>query len=295
MKPIRIPQTAEATLLDMFKDYITKNKNADGRINFNMNMADLVELPKEKPTIRITSDAYLKMMSLVKASDKELAWHGTVEHTSDFDYSITDILVYPQEVTGVTVTSCDDKYPEWINKLEDATINKLRFQGHSHVNMTASPSGVDTNNWEEFLSMIEEDGYYIFCIANKRHEIYCTLYDMKNNAIFEPKDLTFMVVDSNNNPVEKWATDACAEFIKQRTCATPAVTCQQTGFVTPDAYRDYVIGQRVNVQNPYFGATGVQSQVMHSNTGNVKDLTKKDKYKKDRYRDYTKDKWERCK
>ena len=295
MKPIRIPQTAEATLLDMFKDYITKNKNADGRINFNMNTADLVELPKEKPTIRITSDAYLKMMSLVKASDKELAWHGTVEHTSDFDYSITDILVYPQEVTGITVTSCDDKYPEWINKLEDATINKLRFQGHSHVNMTASPSGVDTNNWEEFLSMIEEDGYYIFCIANKRHEIYCTLYDMKNNAIFEPKDLTFVVVDSNNNPVEKWATDACAEFIKQRTWATPAVTDQQTSFVTPDAYRDYVIGQRVNVQNPTFGATGVQSQVMRSNTGNVKDLTKKDKYKKDRYRDNTKDKWERWK
>ena len=40
----------------------------------------------------------------------------------------------------------------------------MRFQGHSHVNMTTGPSGTDLTNWNEFLqkNLLDDDFYLCY-------------------------------------------------------------------------------------------------------------------------------------
>ena len=72
-------------------------------------------------------------------------------------YLISDILVYPQEVTGSTVTTDQNEYEMWLMKQEDDVFNNIRMQGHSHVNMSTSPSSVDLNLYDGILSQLDSD------------------------------------------------------------------------------------------------------------------------------------------
>ena len=59
--------------------------------------------------IRFTTEAWIKQCSLVQHFNTEIAWHGLVRPIKD-GYEIYDILVYPQEVTGGTVETDQQKY-----------------------------------------------------------------------------------------------------------------------------------------------------------------------------------------
>lgn len=143
-----------------------------------------------KTNLKFSNNAYLKMIALVKEFSTEIAWHGIAERTDDDGYVIKDIIVYPQEVTGATVQADEEKYQEWLIGLDDEVFNHLRMQGHSHVNMATSPSGVDDNLYEEFLTQLSDDDFYIFLIWNKKGDKWINIYDMAKNILFETKDIT---------------------------------------------------------------------------------------------------------
>jgi hypothetical protein len=212
MRPIRLNQehleTLKAQVNTMLNMY-----NADENLTLKLDTS-VVTADVSKPIVFLTTTAYVKMTHLIHNCNKELAWHGTVSKINN-NYLIEDILVYPQTVTSTTVDSDDEKYPLWCMNLNDEVINKLRFQGHSHVNMGTSPSGRDTTNWKNFLNILKEDEFYIFCIGNKKGEYYWTIYDNAINIMFENKDITWMVVDEAGNNIVDWTKEQIETHITE--------------------------------------------------------------------------------
>jgi hypothetical protein len=214
MKQISMPEELVDKLIEEFKQEITNLKTNQGKISFERNFKDIMPELEEnikKPIIYFSTDAWLKMNSLVQSSDKELAWQATVdkrkfkdrEDTDDFFYYIDQVFVYPQEVTPTFVATDEVEYAEWSLKLSDEVFNKLRFQGHSHVNMATSPSGTDQNTYQNFLDQLEEDDFYIFMILNKRGEFTIFVYDFEQNIIFETKDCKVDVL-TRTGSLNRW-------------------------------------------------------------------------------------------
>ena len=167
-------------------------KSADGKFNFST--AIVGEGAEEDISVSITPTAYLKMMSLVEEFTSEVAWHGTVERDGTH-FCIKDIFVYPQVVTGVTVTPDQVEYTNWLYNLEDEDFNSLRFHGHSHVNMPTSPSGTDIQFQTDMLAKLTDDDYYIFVIWNKRGDFTFRVYDLATNSLYENSDIDFYIED----------------------------------------------------------------------------------------------------
>lgn len=203
-------RTNNEDLIKLITDAVT-TMGMSKRIS--LDITDLLKLPapkkEDKPVIFITSDAEKKMKALVQNIDKEIAWHGTVTYDANTNvYTINDILVYPQLVTGATVTSDDELYPTWLNELDDDTFNSIRMQGHSHVNMGVSPSSTDTEFYDKLTQHISD--YYIFIILNKSNKIYVNLYDIKNNVLYENDDL---IIETEGLDFNDWAEEQIAEYI----------------------------------------------------------------------------------
>lgn len=175
-----------------FEQSIDKLKIADGKFSFTKNFGDL----NRHATLWFTDIAWQKMQTLIREFDKEVAWHGIAFRGDDpekDEYTVEDILVYPQEVTGTTVTTDQEKYQMWLMEQEDDVFNNIRMQGHSHVNMGTSPSSVDNSLYERILDLLDDDMFYIFLIWNKRGEKYIRIYDMRENVLFETKDVSVKV------------------------------------------------------------------------------------------------------
>lgn len=162
------------------------------------------------PQIILSIKAYLKMKKIIAEVDKECAWHGCVTREDDV-YRIDDIEIYPQIVTGATVDADEEKYPLWIMQHTDEQINTMRFQGHSHVNMSTSPSGTDLAFYEDLTKQVKD--YYIFIIQNKKGEYNLRLVDKENNLLYE--DLTYEI-DYGVNGLDDWYKEA-SKLIENKT------------------------------------------------------------------------------
>lgn len=156
----------------------------------------------EEPTVYITPNAYIKMRMLVDKSDKEVGWYGIVNKMPGLNnvYIIEDIVVYPQKVTGATVEQDDDKMFEFEMSLTTEQVNHKRFHGHSHVNMSTSPSGVDENFYQELLSQVTD--YFIITITNKRNEYTTRFYDVANNIMYE--DVPIQLIQDDGTLYLDW-------------------------------------------------------------------------------------------
>lgn len=211
------PEDIEATVLEFRESLKTI---PDGKISFTKTLGTI----SRKATVFFSELAWLKMQGLIWNFDKEVAWHGVATRGTDEnedDYYINDIIVYPQEVTGATVTTDQVKYQSWLYALNDDTFNNLRFQGHSHVNMGTTPSGVDTNLYNEILSQLNADMFYIFMIWNKRGEKTIKIYDLKKNLYFDTSDVTVKVIQGEIG-VEAFISEAKRQV--QDKPVTPAPT-----------------------------------------------------------------------
>jgi hypothetical protein len=187
---ITLPQEILNQYTQEFYEILRTGKFSDGKINFTKTLGTV----DRKATVLFTEMAWQKMQTLIREFDKEVAWHGVAERCEEKDtYLISDILVYPQEVTGSTVTTDQNEYEMWLMKQEDDVFNNIRMQGHSHVNMSTSPSSVDLNLYDGILSQLDSDMFYIFMIYNKRGEKTVKLYDLRENILFETADVTVAV------------------------------------------------------------------------------------------------------
>lgn len=192
-----------------------------------------------KVEVIFTPLAWAKMYSLVTTYSSEVEWHGIVERARDDRFLIKDILIFPHEVTGATVTSNQQEYEAWLNDLDDDTFNALRFHGHSHVNMGVSPSSVDMgyrkNVLNNFGTPVEgTDYFYIFLITNKRGEMSGQVYDLKNNVLYT-KDSTHdeIIIDVCCDNGDTYLSEFLAEaknVVKEAHYSTPSYGSPKGGY-----------------------------------------------------------------
>ena len=216
------PECIEEIKNDFLK-LLTSKGFSDGRISYSKTIG----ITDKKAEVFFTEMAWLKMQTLVKEFDKEIAWHGIAVRGDDEtknEYIIKDILVYPQTVTGATVTTDQIEYETWLMSQEDEVFNNLRMQGHSHVNMSVSPSGVDETLYNGLLSQLDDTMFYIFMIWNKRGEKTVKIYDIAKNIYFDTSDVTITVLDDNTG-IEAWLKDA-----KEKVKSPQTTTVFRSGF-----------------------------------------------------------------
>lgn len=157
----------------------------------------LSEPNNNRAKLKMTGKAWAKMFILIHNYDSEVAWHGLVTRNADEpEFTITDILLYPQEVTGSTVTTDQEEYQNWMFSLSDEQLSSMRFQGHSHVNMPVTPSSTDEDHEEGIVSMLKESkgDFYIFGIFNKKGDKTLRIFDTVTNTYYETKDIDFSII-----------------------------------------------------------------------------------------------------
>lgn len=214
----------EATI-DQFRKALTGSRLMDGKFNFTAKF----DAPEEKATVRFTANAWLKMTTLLRVFDKEVAWHGVCERVEGEEntYLISDIMVYPQVVSGASVQMDETEYAKWIqDNGDDERFYKIHFQGHSHVNMGTSPSGVDLEHQRVIINQLKKDGFYLFAIYNKSLSNTWFIYDMRKNLFFEDKDITIEFEDGFESFL-KDAKDMVKEY-KPIASTTPAAASATT-------------------------------------------------------------------
>ena len=194
-KAIKLSEQDIEVLKEEFAEALASGKWPDGKVKFQ---ASLVA-GNRKAKVFFSDIAWRKMQALISDFNSEVGWHGLAYRGEDEDkdeYYITDIIVYPQEVTGTTVTTDQDEYQNWLMSFEDDIFNNIRFQGHSHVNMGVTPSGTDWALYKGILDQLNDDMFYIFMIWNKSGAKTVLIYDMKKNVLFETGDVSIEVSDS---------------------------------------------------------------------------------------------------
>lgn len=193
-KAIKITEELLEKCKEEFINALKNEKFPDGKITFSKSFED----KNRKATVLFTEKAWLRMNKLIDGFSTEVGWHGIAKRGEKLDeYVIENILVYPQEVTGATVTPDQEKYQNWLMEQEDDVFNNIRMQGHSHVNMSVTPSSVDLSLYERILSQLDDDMFYIFMIWNKRGERTIKIYDIRENTLFETKDISVKIMQQD--------------------------------------------------------------------------------------------------
>ena len=201
-RPIILTDKLKQKAREDFAEMLNNIKMSDGKFNYSKSF----KYETSNAVVWIKQEAYRKMIALVTEFSDEVGWHGTVSRSENDEYIIEDIFVYPQEVTGSTVNTNQEKYTKWLYELDDETFNKIRMQGHSHVNMGVLPSNVDNKHREQILDQLEKNMFYIFMIWNKSLTIHTTIYDMSKNILYEDDDIEVKLIGDEN--MNEFLTDA---------------------------------------------------------------------------------------
>lgn len=237
MHPMRLTNKQIQEMISDLRKQIKLFKSTGSKVKIEFEFPELKERPKAKLIIQL--EAWAKIQALVDQCNKEIAWHGLVTKEGN-RYIMEDIIVFPQTVTGATVTSDDTEYSLWLAQQPDEIFNKIRAHGHSHVNMGVTPSGVDTTYQEDIIRNL--NSFYIFSIFNKKGDNWCVIYDVEDNIVYEDKDIELYTPDANAIP---WAKAAIKEYVKENKPAakpkkkTPLEEKEEDEYVYGNGYDYY--------------------------------------------------------
>ena len=223
-KKIRLEQSGKEALMSQFAAWLNGTRFLNKKLTFDMpNMA-----VTQRAKVSFTATAFAKMQYLIQHFDSEVAWHGVCKRIEDkSEFIISDIMLYPQEVTGATVNTDQTAYQNWLYALDDEQFNNCRFQGHSHVNMGTTASAVDLEHQDGLLAQVPDDGFYVFGIFNKTGKQNFMIYDLLNNVYFDEKDVDVDIVEDESG--FKAFTDSL-ELVTKKTYSTGFAT--GTGYYT---------------------------------------------------------------
>ena len=214
-KPIKLTQEWIQQMIQEFTAALGDLKLSDGKVQYTKSLTyDKKDGPRA--AVYFETVAYAKMLTLIHSFSDEVAWHGIVERRDKDVFVIKDIIVYPQEVTGGTVTTDQGRYQTWLMELDDEVFNGLHMQGHSHVNFSTTPSAVDTKFYDSILEQLCDDDFYIFMIFNKRLERTVKIYDLANNILYEDKDVDIGILCENGD-LDQFLAEAKQLVVKKAT------------------------------------------------------------------------------
>ena len=190
-RPIVLTEEIKQKAREDFSAMLDSVKMADGKLRYSQSW----EYKDCSAIVWLEQEAYRKIVALVTNFTSEVGWHGSVSRIGNNEFVIEDIFVYPQEVTGSTVNTDQAAYSKWLYGLDVEVFNTIRMQGHSHVNMGVSPSGVDEKHRQGILDQLEPGMFYIFMIWNKSLTVHTLIYDMARNVLYEDKDVSVKLLE----------------------------------------------------------------------------------------------------
>ena len=211
--PIRISDDMKTEAQAEFTALLEELKMSDGEIRYSK----AFKYKDAAAILWLTPVAYSKTVTLINTFSDEVAWHGMAVKKAENEFIIEDICVYPQEVTGATVNTDQERYTKWLYEFDDEAFNKIRMQGHSHVNMGVSPSGVDSGHREKILDQLDDDMFYIFMVWNKSLKTHTLIYDMENNILYDDKDVTVKIIGDDS--LDEFLVDAEKKVQKKKAVA----------------------------------------------------------------------------
>lgn len=138
------------------------------------------------PTVVINPNAIAKMQVLVEECNEEVGWLGTAIFQNNV-YYIEDVMLFKQEVHATTteispegLASFGEELLQHPNGVE--IWNNIKVWGHSHVNMSISPSGQDDKQMLTF----QEGGHdwFIRIIANKKGDLKVDVYNFAQGITY---------------------------------------------------------------------------------------------------------------
>lgn len=134
---------------------------------------------KRVPKIFVCRKAMNKMKEYIRQVDKEVGWLGTVVRDNG-NYIIEDVYLFKQEVhsttTEITVDGLNEFAMDLLQQEDGFEIwNKMKMWGHSHVNMSTSPSAQDNEQMKVFQE--GNDDFFIRLITNKQGIFTFDIYD----------------------------------------------------------------------------------------------------------------------
>ena len=195
----------------------------DREINFTFKLKNQTD--DKKAYLTFAPKAYLKMMALVIFYSTEIEWHGVVQRVSENEFFVSDVLIFPHEVTSCTVVSSQKDYEEWLDSLDDETFNSLRLHGHSHVNMAVTPSSTDMTYRKNVINNFgiptqNDDYFYIFIIVNKKGEISGEIYDLTNNSAYGTNEINILIQTDDDSYLSEFIMEARKVVKEARTSSS---------------------------------------------------------------------------
>jgi len=157
-----------------------------------------------KPVLTVSVDTWRKLQTYVQLCATEISGFGIISQTGPLRFNLEDVFIFEQEATDVHVTVSDEVMHRQLFQLDQAglKISTVRFQWHSHVNMPAYMSMVDTDNIDRYPG-----DWMISMVINKRGEFKTRL------DVFKPFRLTFPVkVVVKIDPIEELTNEIRSEI-----------------------------------------------------------------------------------
>ena len=172
-------------------------------------MAKTVTFLDNRYEVYILPQARQKMEMYCDLSEGEIGWLGFVEKYEGVGFLITDCVLLKQEVHATTTEIDPMALIEFWNQTPPEQQSKIKIWGHSHVNMSTTPSGQDDSQMEYF-----KDGnkWFIRLITNKKREYHIDIYDYENGlkVHMDQSDL------KTYNPAEKELRDQIKAEINEK-------------------------------------------------------------------------------
>ena len=210
MKPIFLNEEEKKRLAEEILAKLAKSKMFDGKLDFTYKY-EYEKNKFKKAKLWYTPEAWAKMTGLVDSFEGEVGWHGVIERLTDNEWMVSDIIVYPQTVTAAHVDTDEKEFHDWWMEQQEAYADQevsLNFQGHSHVNMSVSPSATDLEDQQTKMADMKHHGFYVFTIQNKKREHKTWIYDYDNNVAYMPNDIDVDVMIYSNETLEGFLEEA---------------------------------------------------------------------------------------
>ncbi len=133
-----------------------------------------VKVYGDTPTLYFSPLAMDKMQAYITLCSDEIGWLGRVEMVSTSMYYCDDVFLLHQEVHGATTEILPEGLVKFAEEYGGDTSN-IRLWGHSHVNMSVSPSGQDN----EQMALFKDNsmGWFFRVIGNKAGKIGITMFN----------------------------------------------------------------------------------------------------------------------
>lgn len=138
------------------------------------------------PHVVIMQHALDKMWTYVQECADEVGWMGSIEQRGNI-FILKDVYLFRQEVhsttTEINAEGLNEFGMEILAQPDGMDLwNSVKLWGHSHVNMSISPSGQDNDQMQTFAGIGHD--YFFRLIANKKKDLKIDMFNYAMATIY---------------------------------------------------------------------------------------------------------------